>query len=77
MLGERRSLFAYEFVAFFCFWWGLALVGLTYKAANTLVTLSPFLVLGIILLLIGLYSLISRARAIMGEREAQRAAIPP
>jgi hypothetical protein len=67
MHSESRSLFKYQFVAFFSFWWGLALVGLSYKANGNLTSFSSYLVIAAILLIIGLYSLAWLARA-MGER---------
>jgi hypothetical protein len=83
MMGSQtQSLFKYEFVAFFTWWWGLALLYLTYqadKASAAASTYESYLGLSIILLAIGLYSLISRARAVMDDRRkfAQTTQITP
>ena len=71
MESQPRSLFKYEFVAFFTWWWGAALLYLSYQSQEY-VPGSPYLsylILGIILLAIGLYSLISRARVVMEDRK--------
>jgi hypothetical protein len=72
MISETRSLFGYDFVTFFCWWWGLALFALAWKATTSAsgFLYSSYFVSGVILLLIGLYSIIMRARVLMEDRRA-------
>jgi hypothetical protein len=72
MISETRSLFKYEFVLFFCWWWGFSLLYLAWQATLSLPTIlySPYFIIGIILVLIGLYSAVARARALMEDRKA-------
>jgi hypothetical protein len=81
MMSESRSLFRYDFVTFFCWWWGFALFALAWQATRSVTTVfySAYFILGAILFLIGLYSIISRARALMEDRKrfAGRGTISP